>query len=148
MSKAFTKEEVELPIEVPRPVGTVWMTAAGRDLLLQRVEQLRASGAMLAAETLATRLEVARVAPGRRPGDMSPVRLGDHVRVRGEHGERCIFLVGPDEVDLSFEGAEAVSFQSPLGAALVGSEVGELVEVEQPGRRVWELEVLAVGPAS
>ncbi|HRE91332.1 MAG TPA: GreA/GreB family elongation factor, partial [Myxococcota bacterium] len=86
-----------------------------------------------------------RVAPARGPGDTGPVRLGDRVRVRGDHGERCLFLVGPDEVDLSFEGAEAVSILSPLGAALVGAEAGELVEVEQPGRVIHELEIVAVG---
>ena len=145
MSKAFTKEDVERPVEVPRPVGPVWMTAAGRELLLQRVEQLRKSGATLAAATLMARLEVARVAAGRPPGDTSPARLGDRVRVRGAQGERCLFLVGPDEVDLSFDGAEAVSILSPLGTALVGTEAGELVEVEQPGRQTYELEVLAVG---
>lgn len=145
MSKAFTKEDdVELPPEVPRPVGPVWVTAAGRALLVQRVDELRASGATLAALTLAARLEAARVAPGRRIGDLGPVRLGDRVRVGSEQGERSLFLVGPDEVDLAFEGAEAVSFVSPLGAALVGSEPGEVVEVEQPGREPYELEVLDV----
>lgn len=145
MSKAFTKEEdVELPPEAPRPNGPVWMTSEGRARLVLRVEELRADGATTAASTLAARLEVARVAPGRAPGDASPVRLGDRVRVRSEQGERWLFLVGPDEVDLTFEGVEAVSLSSPLGTALIGSEPGEVVEVERPGRPAHELELLEV----
>lgn len=145
MSKAFTKEDEAEPMpEVPRPTGPVWMTAAGRERLLLRVDELRASGATLAASTLAARLEVARVAPARAPGDTSPVRLGDRVCVRSSHGERWLFLVGPDEVDLEFGNAEAVSLSSPLGVALVGSEPGEVVEVEQPGRPAYELELLEV----
>lgn len=155
MSKAFTREDdVELPPEVPRPVGPVWLTEKGREQLALRVEELRTSGAALAAATLMARLEVARVVPPRQAGDTGPIRLGDRVRVRGEDGERELRLVGPDEVALSTrsealeagsaDGVELVSFLSPLGAALIGAEVGDFVDVEQPNRENYELEVIGL----
>ena len=144
MSKAFTKEDdVELAPEVPRPTGPVWLTSEGRGRLDAKVMLLRESGAVVAAQALALRLEVARVAPPRAPNDSGPIRLGDRVRVRNEQGERALFLVGPDEVDLVFDGVDAVSISSPLGAALIGAEIGDVVDVEHPGRDE-ELEVLAL----
>lgn len=144
MSKAFTKEDdVELAPEVPRPTGPVWLTEAGRHRLVDKVMTLREGGAVVAAQALALRLEVARVVPPRWPDDTSPIRLGDKVRVRGDQGERALFLVGPDEVDRVFDGVDAVSILSPLGTALIGAEVGDVVDVEHPGRDE-ELEVLSL----
>ncbi len=143
MSKAFTDEE-SLAATVPgrlvqraapgqeRPV-----TPGGWATLQAKVAQARAALATASADTklehehrlalaLAT-LESVRVV------EVSPaqgvVRFGHQVEVRWDDGRtQVVQVVGPDEV----LGRDQVSVQSPLGQALLGKDVGSLVELERP----------------
>jgi transcription elongation GreA/GreB family factor len=58
------------------------------------------------------------------------VRIGSHVRVRGEDGEAGFRIVEAVEADAV---AERVSVESPLGRALLGRHVGDLVRFRAPG---------------
>ena len=84
---------------------------------------------------LTKRLESAVVVkPGSVGGDK--VRFGARVTVQDEHGKQSRYhLVGPDESD---PGQGRLSFQSPLGRALLNKCVGDVVTVQRP---VGELEV-------
>jgi len=84
---------------------------------------------------LTKRLESAVVVkPGSVGGDK--VRFGARVTVQDEHGKQSRYhLVGPDESD---PGQGRLSFQSPLGRALLNKCVGDVVTVQRP---VGDLEV-------
>jgi transcription elongation factor GreB len=78
-----------------------------------------------------------------KPGevDESVVRFGARVEVRDENGKQSRYrLVGPDEADPS---AGKVSFQSPLGRALLKRRVGDVVSVTRPMGEI-EIEILAI----
>jgi transcription elongation factor GreA len=62
------------------------------------------------------------------------VGVGSHVEVADEHGETM-------EVEISAVGG--VSPDSPLGRALLGAGVGDVVEVDAP-RGAWRARVLAI----
>jgi len=89
---------------------------------------------------LTLRLENARVVENEGASHQS-VRFGAVVTVAGSGGERRRYqLVGPDEVDPA-DGR--VSYESPLGRALLRHKVGDVVVVKRPAGEI-ELEVLAV----
>jgi transcription elongation factor GreB len=78
---------------------------------------------------LTKRLESAVVV---KPGEVggNAVRFGAKVELRDEHGKRSRYLlVGPDEAD---PGSGKLSFQSPLGRALMNKQVGDVVVVPRP----------------
>ena len=62
-------------------------------------------------------------------GDGS-VALGSKVVVRDEFGESRYSLVGPAEADIK---RGMISLESPLGTALMGRRVGEVVTFATPG---------------
>lgn len=69
------------------------------------------------------------------------VRFGARVVVEDEDGVRKTYtLVGPDESDPA---AGALSFQSPIGRALMKKRVGDIVTVRRPAGEV-DLEVIQV----
>ena len=69
------------------------------------------------------------------------VRFGAHVEVVDENEKRSRYLiVGPDEANPS-EGR--ISFQSPLGKALMKRKVGDVVTVQRPVGEI-DLEVVAI----
>jgi transcription elongation factor GreB len=69
------------------------------------------------------------------------VRFGARVEVVDENEKRSAYLiVGPDEANPS-EGR--ISFQSPLGKALMKRKVGDVVSVQRPAGEI-ELEVVAI----
>jgi len=69
------------------------------------------------------------------------VRFGARVQVVDENEKRSAYLiVGPDEANPS-EGR--ISFQSPLGKALMKRKVGDVVTVTRPAGEI-ELEVVAI----
>jgi transcription elongation factor GreB len=69
------------------------------------------------------------------------VRFGARVQVVDEHEKRSAYLiVGPDEASPT-EGR--ISFQSPLGQALMKRKVGDIVTVTRPAGEI-ELEVVAI----
>jgi transcription elongation factor GreB len=89
---------------------------------------------------LTRRLENARVVENEGASHQS-VRFGAVVTVADPKGERRRYqLVGPDEVDPA-EGR--VSYESPLGRALLRHQVGDVVAVKRPAGEI-ELEVVAI----
>jgi transcription elongation factor GreB len=69
------------------------------------------------------------------------VRFGARVAVVDEHEKRSVYsIVGPDEANPS-EGK--ISFQSPLGKALMKRKVGDIVTVTRPAGEI-DLEVVAI----
>jgi transcription elongation factor GreA len=67
------------------------------------------------------------------------VAVGSHVVLEDGHGERM-------EVEISsVGGAGAVSPDSPLGRALIGTAEGDTIEVDAP-RGSWTARVLSVEP--
>jgi transcription elongation factor GreB len=89
---------------------------------------------------LTKRLESAEVVkPGTVGGDK--VRFGAKVTVQDENGKRsCYCVVGPDESNISLG---LLSFQSPLGRALLNKGVGDTVTVNRPAGDI-EVEILAI----
>ncbi len=73
--------------------------------------------------------------------DASQVRFGATVDVTDEEGNsRTYMLVGPDESD---PGRGRLSFQSPVGKALMKKRVGDVVVVKRPVGDL-ELEITAI----
>lgn len=92
---------------------------------------------------LTKRLEAAVVV---RPDEVKrgEVRFGATVEVQDEEGVRKSYtLVGPDESD---PGRGLLSYQSPLGRALMKRKVGDVVTVQRPAGEV-ELEIVAIAYA-
>lgn len=89
---------------------------------------------------LTQRLDAAVVVrPEELGGDV--VRFGALVMVEDEQGERKSYrVVGPDESDPS-EGK--LSYQSPLGQALMKRRVGDVVIVRRPAGEI-ELEIVSL----
>jgi transcription elongation factor GreB len=89
---------------------------------------------------LTRRLDAAVVVkPEEQAGD-EVVRFGATVEVEDEHGERKrLKLVGPDESDPA---RGQISFQSPVGRALLKRRVGDVVVVQRPA---GELSLSIVG---
>ncbi|HEY2405780.1 MAG TPA: transcription elongation factor GreB [Polyangiaceae bacterium] len=74
-------------------------------------------------------------------GEHSDVRFGATVDVVDENDKRSSYsIVGPDEADPS---AGRISFQSPLGRALMKRRVGDVVTVLRPAGEI-EIEILAI----
>lgn len=69
------------------------------------------------------------------------VALGSKVAVRDEFGESTFSLVGPAEADIA---RGMISHESPLGTALVGGRVGDIVSFATPGGE-RSAEILRVG---
>ena len=79
------------------------------------------------------------VRPEELGGDV--IRFGATVEVRDEEGrQRTYVLVGPDEADPA---QGKLSFQSPMGQALMKRRVGDVVIVQRPAGAV-EVEILSL----
>lgn len=163
MSKAFTRESDSDDDDAPaRPLGADlpagiknYMTPEGAARLreeIERVTQIDRPAAVASGDARALREIDRRLAfLGRRvealeiidPAAQPPDRVlfGATVTVRVESGEeRRYRLVGVDEADPA---RGDVSWRSPIAAALLGAEVGDVVLVRSP-RGDEELEVLDV----
>ncbi len=88
--------------------------------------------------TLEATLKVAVVVEPTERG--ATVELGSHVRVEVDGEEERLTVVGTAEANIA-EGR--VSSASPVGAALMGRRVGDLVEIITPGGRI-AYKVLAI----
>ncbi len=63
--------------------------------------------------------------------DLSQVNIGDHVTIQEEDfPEETYHLVGPKEADPT---KGRISHESPIGKALLGRRVGDVVSAETPG---------------
>src|SRR5689334_7347009 len=96
MSKAFTKEDDDAPIEAPRPRGVPvpvpnFVTAAGLRAARAELDQLgRTGGNADRIRELTAHLETAQVAP---IGDRDVVGLGATVVIEDDRGKRTTYRV-------------------------------------------------------
>jgi transcription elongation factor GreB len=82
------------------------------------------------------------VDPATRP-KTDRVFFGATVTLEDEDGEEATYqLVGPDELDSSL-GPNRISFEAPLGRALLGKREGDAVRVRRPAGEV-ELTIVRV----
>ena len=163
MSKAFTKEdagadEVVVPRRAPLPEGTPnYVTRRGlqdlRDELTGwETERARLQGRPSAEDARRLAIVIARenelkerigsaqvVEPG--PGAADTVRFGTVVTLRGGEGPvRHYRIVGVDEANPA---QGRLAFNSPLGRALLGRQVGDVVTLRAV-RGNEELEIVAI----
>lgn len=95
-----------------------------------RIQELQAKLAL--AEVIdPSRINQSRVAFGAKV----------HVRDVDADEEYVFFLVGPDETDVK---SGKISVTSPVGRALLGKEVGDVVTIKAPARTI-EYEILEIG---
>jgi transcription elongation factor GreB len=65
------------------------------------------------------------------PSDPTRIYFGAWVELEDDAGvERCVRVVGPDEIDAA---PEHISMDSPLGRALLGKRADDAVRIEVPG---------------
>jgi transcription elongation GreA/GreB family factor len=136
VSRAFVKEDVDLPERSGRkrsasglpPGATNYITARGAKRLRDELERLRAANtnSERAAELEQILASVHIVDP---PDSASnSVAFGATVTVRDKEGRiENYTIVGVDELD--FE-ADAVSWISPIGKALLAADIGNWVTLE------------------
>lgn len=73
--------------------------------------------------------------------DQSSVRFGARVTIEDEDGKQSTYeIVGPDEADPS---ARRISFESPIGRALMKKRVGDVTTVRRPAGEI-EIEVVSI----
>lgn len=61
------------------------------------------------------------------------IEIGSTVLVKYNNGEEKIMIVGPEEVDFD---QGKISYQSPIGKALLGKTIADEVEVEAPAGKI------------
>jgi transcription elongation GreA/GreB family factor len=139
VSKAFTREDADAGFEAPLPSARHSegrLTAYGARIVRERLAELERSGAP--GDRLRALLEAAEVLD---PAGADHVALGARATFRSDNGvERTVVIVTPDEVGLV---PSAISVASPLAQVLLGTCVGDTVELELP-RGTEELTVLAI----
>jgi transcription elongation GreA/GreB family factor len=127
------EEHKEPRFEIPIPVGPNLVTPNGLAQIEARVAELEA---MIAAESdelrLAeakrdlrywrTRLATAQPAP---PSPEGQAGIGSQVSFRHRGKVKEMRIVGDDEADPA---NGSVSFSSPLGRALIGAQMGDLID--------------------
>lgn len=150
MSVAFRRESddehLEPTFELPLPPGPNLVTERGLALIGERVAALEAeiaSADVEAAKPLRrelrywqTRRATAIVTMPRADG---VVGFGTSIRFTLAGKERSVTLVGDDEADPA---AALLSFNSPLGRALLGAEAGDVLPFND---REEAIEVIDVG---
>ena len=137
MSVAFRRESdeehKEPRFELPLPAGPNLVTSRGLALIEAKVSELEAYVAANAADPeievtkrelryWLTRQTTAQLAPPPVPGLVS---FGTRVTFLLNGRERVIDIVGDDEAD---PGKDRLSFSAPLSRALLGGEVGDLLD--------------------
>ena len=136
MSRAFVREDVDPPERSGRkraasglPPGAVnYMTARGAARLQQELKRLRASGdnAERVAEVEQVLGSVEIVGPPDAPSQS--VSFGATVTVTDADGKTETYtIVGVDELDFA---PNTVSWISPIGKALLASELGGRITLE------------------
>lgn len=144
MSRAFVKEDVEVPERSHRRRGTSglppgalnYMTERGGRRLREQVTRLRRAGkAEAAAEVERVLASATIVVPPVPP--LTIVTFGATVTVRAADGSTGTYrIVGVDEI--GFE-EDSVSWISPQGRALLGAERGQKLTLGDGGEAVTVL---------
>jgi transcription elongation GreA/GreB family factor len=152
MSVAFRRESdeehLEPKFEIPLPSGQNIVTPRGLSLIEAKVADwsVTVAGATddearkKARRDLAywnTRLSTARVA---EPPADGVVGIGSCVAFRLNGQQRTIEIVGHDEADPA---AGQIAFAAPLAKAMIGAEVGDLLDF---GGTEDALEILSITP--
>ncbi|MGH6785348.1 MAG: GreA/GreB family elongation factor [Novosphingobium sp.] len=137
MSVAFRRESdeehLEPRFEIPIPPGPNLVTARGLALLEDKVAELEAALPALTDEAerkaaqrdlryWRTRLATAELT---EPGPCDTVGFGHRVSLKLNEKPRTIELVGHDEADPA---SGKLAFTAPLARAVMGAEVGEVVD--------------------
>ena len=152
MSVAFRRESdeehMEPKFEIPLPAGPNMVTARGLAMIEAKVGELEAAVAaepedaprdVLKRELRywKTRRSTARVAAAPE----GVVGIGSRVRIRMAGKERVLEIVGHDEADPA---ADRIAFAAPLAHALIGAEVGELLDFNGRPEAIEVLDVAAI----
>ncbi len=136
MSVAFRRESddehKEPEFELPIPLGANLVTPRGLRLLRDEVARLEAAVAAESDEAARKKLQRQLRYFGTRKStaDVQPppadgmVGVGSCVHYRLHGVEKKITIVGHDEADPA---AGLIAFSAPIGRALMGAEVGEMV---------------------
>jgi transcription elongation GreA/GreB family factor len=142
MSVAFRRESdeehLEPRFELPLPAGPNHVTPRGLRQIEAKVAELtdvQTDEAKRARRYWMTRLSTAQVAP---PPPEGEIAIGARVTIRMGGKTRTIDIVGHDEADPE---TGRVPFAAPLAAALIGGEVGELVDF---GGKAEAIEILTI----
>jgi hypothetical protein len=125
VSKAFTREDDNgLEPVAPSASAPTPYTRMGRACLLERLTEASKAGGAVPPSDIESILAAGTVAS---PEDPSVASLGAEVTLRDDSGrERIVRLVTPAEVGLVPHGASPTS---PIGAAVAGSRVGDVIEL-------------------
>ena len=146
MSKAFTREDAEVPERPVRPRSAPALPPGSRNFItpdgerrlraeLERLLQVTPSGSGAGA---ADRGRMAQLEAGLRsavvvappPGPWEQVRFGATVAVRDASGAETRYrIVGVDETDLD---RDWVSWVSPIARVLLNARVGQRVRLKFP----------------
>jgi len=157
MSKAFTKEDAEIPERSGRlrpasglpPCALNYLTADGAERLASELGRLRTAasdGERVASQDeriadLERALATATIVPAPE-GAREEVLFGATVELRTAAGARTRYrIVGVDETHLT---PDAISWITPLARALIGARVGEWVRA--PAVPGGAAEVTAIDP--
>jgi transcription elongation factor GreB len=157
MSRAFVREDDQIPPEAPPELKVSnlpnWVTPRGLRMIDDKLEALEAAlaaGPEEAEEAWIRRDQrywthqraSVQLAPP-LPANPRTVAFGARITIaRGDGPEETIDIVGEDEADPA---AGRVSWASPLARALMGAEIGEVVELGERDPPV-EIEILAIAP--
>jgi transcription elongation GreA/GreB family factor len=136
MSRAFVKEDVDLPERSGRkrsasglpPGATNYITARGAKRLRDELQKLRAANAVSERVTeLEQILASVHVVDPPDPASNS-VGFGATVTVKDKQGRTETYIVvGVDELGLE---ADAVSWISPIGKALLAADMSDWITLE------------------
>jgi transcription elongation GreA/GreB family factor len=160
MSVAFRREgddeHLEPKFELPIPPGPNLVTARGLALIAERVAALEAR----LAEQVAAGADEAMVKAVKRDlrywqtrqitAELVPeptgeaAAFGTTVTFRLGGKQRLLGIVGDDEAD---PGAGLIAFSAPLARALIGAEVGDLLEFAGQDDAI-EVLAITVGPGA
>lgn len=152
MSVAFRRdgdeEHLEPKFAVPIPPGPNWVTPAGLELIAQKVAEFEALLAQAADDEAAkpvkrdltywrARQATAEVQPA---ASGESVQFASRVRFRLNGKERVVEIVGYDQADPAHD---RLAFTAPLAQALLGGEVGELLDFNGREEAIEVLEIAA-----
>jgi len=148
MSRAFVKETAESAPPPERMVdeGPNLVTPEGLAQIeahIARIEtSMKAEANVLLRETLARDLRYWEIrkstAEVMAPATDGTVAFGTTVTIARKDRTQTFRIVGVDEADA---GKGLISFRSPLAAAILGAQTGEIVEATEP---LGEIEILKI----